>query len=117
MQYYCEISKKFSEKDLLTKSKATIDITKLHKMTDLADQLKFESSEITALKQYSKFETSMIRTEKNKSLLVTDDSEKAKKKRREMSHIQSYKKNQKYLFISHLHDDRNEQKEKITSFF
>ena len=35
MQYYSEILKKLSEKNLLTKSRIMIDTAKLHKMTDL----------------------------------------------------------------------------------
>lgn len=50
-------------------------------------------------------------------MLVTDGPEQTKRERCEMSHNQSYEENHKFLFITHLHDNRNEQSERITSFF
>jgi len=94
-----------------------IDTTKLREMADLADQLRFEFFEIAALKQYLKSEESVMITQNNRPLLVTDGSGEARQERCEMSHIQSYEEDCKYLFISHLHDDRNEQTERITFFF
>jgi hypothetical protein len=88
-----------------------IDTTKLHEMADLTDQLRFEFSEIAALKQYLKSEESVMVTQNNRPLLITDDSDEARQKRCEMSHIQSYEENHKYLFISHLHDNKDEQTE------
>lgn len=117
MQYYCEISKKLSRKSLLTKSRVMIDTTKLCEMTDFANQLRFEFSEIAALKQYLKSEESVMITQNDKPLLITDNSDEARQKRCEMSHIQSYEENCKYLFINYLHDDKDEQTERITFFF
>lgn len=117
MQYYCKIPKKPSRKSLLAKSRAMVDTTKLHEMADLTDQLGFESSEIAALKQYLKSEESVMVTQNNRPLLITDGSGEARQERCEMPHIQSYEEDCKYLFISHLHDDRDEQAEGITFFF
>lgn len=117
MQYYRKIPKKLSEKSLLTKPRAMVDTTKLHEMADLADQLGFEFSEIAALKQYLKSEESVMVTQNNRPLLITDGSDEARQKRCKMSHIQSYEEDCKYLFISHLHNDKDEQTEGITSFF
>ena len=117
MRYYREIPKKPSGKSLLAKSRAMVDTTKLHEMADLADQLGFESSEIAALKQYLKSEESVMVTQNDRPLLITDGSGEARQERCEMPHIQSYEENRKYLFISHLHDDKDEQAEGITFFF
>ena len=117
MRYYREIPKKPTGKDLLAKPRATADTAKLREMADLAAQLGFESPEITTLKQYPKSEDSMIITGSNRPFLVTDGPGEAKKERYGMPRIQNYEEDRKYLFISHLHDDRDEQGEGITSFF
>jgi len=117
MRYYREIPKKPSGKSLLAKPRAMVDTTKLREMADLADQLGFESPEIAALKQYSKSEESVMVTQNDRPLLVTDGPGEARQERCGMPHIQSYEEDRKYLFISHLHDDRDEQAEGITSFF
>lgn len=86
-------------------------------MIDFLNQLKFKFSEIITLKQYSKSEESIMITESDRSLLVINESDEAIQERCEMSYIQNYEENHKYFFISHLHDDKNEQTEKITFFF
>lgn len=59
----------------------------------------------------------MIVKENKKSAIVTDDSEKIKKNKYRMSHTQNYKNDHKFLFITHLHDDKDEQFKKITFYF
>ncbi len=50
MRYYREISKKFSEKNLLIKLRAMLDTTRLREMINLVNLLEFESFKIIALK-------------------------------------------------------------------
>lgn len=117
MRYHCEMPRKLSEKDLLAKPRAMLDTTRLREMTDLANRLGFESPEITALKQFSKSADSTIVGGNERSALVTDGSGKIRKDRCGMSHVQNYEEDRKFLFITHLYDDRNEQSERITSYF
>ncbi len=117
MRYHCEMSRKLSGKNLLAKPRAMLDTTRLREMTDLVNRLKFESLEIIALKQFSKSADSTIVEENERSALVTNDSEEIRKDRCEMSHVQNYEENHKFLFITHLYDDRNEQFEGITFYF
>ena len=117
MRYHREIPKKPSGKDLLAKPRAILDTTKLREMADLANRLGFESSEITALKQFSKSADSTIVSGNEKPALVTDGPGEIRKDRCGMPHTQSYEEDRKFLFITHLHEDRDEQSEGITSYF
>ena len=117
MRYYRQIPKKPSGRAVLAKPAFTLDTTKLHEMADLADQLGFRSSEISALKQYSKPADAVMVIESGKPLLIMDGPGETKKERCGMPHIQNHEQDLKFLFITHLHDDRNEQSEGITSFF
>ncbi len=117
MRYHCEIPKKPSGKDLLAKPRAMSDTTRLREMADLADCLGFESSEITALKQFSKSADPTIVGGNERPALVTDGPGETRKDRCGMPHVQNYEEDRKFLFITHLHDDRDEQFEGITSYF
>jgi len=117
MRYYREIPKKPSGKDLLAKPRAMLDTTRLREMADLANHLGFESSEITALKQFPKSADPPIVRGNEKPALVTDGSGEISKDRCGMPHAQNYEEDRKFLFITHLHDNRYEQSEGITSYF
>ncbi|KAL9127435.1 MAG: hypothetical protein Q9217_003687 [Psora testacea] len=117
MRYYCEIPKKPSGKDLLAKPKAMLNTTRLREMADLANRLGFESSEINALKQFPKPADPMIIRGNEKPTLVTDGPGEIRKDRCGMPHAQNYEEDRKFVFITHLHDDRDEQSEGITSYF
>lgn len=117
MRYHCEMSRKLSGKNLLAKPRVMLDTTRLREMTDLANRLRFESPEIIVLKQFSKSADSTIVEGNEKPALVTNDSEEIRKDRCEMPHVQNYEENRKFLFITHLYDDRNEQSEGITFYF
>jgi len=117
MRYHREIPKKPSGKDLLAKPRAMLDTTKLREMADLANRLGFESSEITALKQFPKSADPPIVRGNEKPALVTEGPGETRKDRCGMPHVQNYEEDRKFLFITHLHDDRDEQSEGITSYF
>ena len=117
MRYHCEIPKKPSGKDLLAKPRAMLDTTRLREMADLANRLGFESSEITALKQLPKSADPTLVRGNEKPTLVTDGPGEIRKDRCGMPHAQNYEENRKFLFITHLHDNRYEQSEGITSYF
>ena len=117
MRYHREIPKKPSGKNLLARPMAIVDTTKLREMADLANRLWFESSDIVALKQYSNSTDSTAVIENNRPILVTAGPGETREQRCGMPHIQSYKDDRQFLFLTHLHDDRDEQSEGITSFF
>lgn len=117
MRYHCEIPKKPSGKDLLAKPMARLDTMRLCQMADLANRLGFESSEITALTQFPKSTDPMIVRGNEKPAIVTDGPGEIRKDRYGVPHTQNYEEDRKFLFIIHLHDDRDEQSEGITSYF
>jgi len=117
MRYHREILKKFNEKDLLTKLRAMLDTTRLREMVDLANYLRFESFEIIVLKQFSKLIDLTIVRENEKLAFVTNDLEKIRKNKCEILHAQNYEKDRKFLFITHLHNDKDKQFKEITFYF
>ena len=117
MRYHREIPRKPSGKNLLARPTAMVNTSMLREMADLANQLGFGSSEITALRQYPKSADSAMATGNSRPILVTVGPGETKKERCGMPHIRSYHDDRQFLFVSHLHDDRNEQSEGITSFF
>ncbi len=117
MHYHREIPRRSCGKDLLAKLMVILDTAKLREMIDLANQLGFEPPEIRALQQYSQSQETPVATVNNKPMLITDGPGQTKRERCGMPHNQSYEEDRIFLFITHLHDDRNEQSEGITSFF
>ena len=117
IRYYCEIPKRPSGKDLLTKPKATSDTTRLREMADLVNHLGFESSEIATLKQFPKSISSMVEKAREKPTFVTDGPSEIRKYRCGTPRAQSYEEDRKFLFINHLYDHRDEQSEAIISYF
>jgi len=117
MRYHREIPKKPSGKNLLARPMAIVDTTKLREMADLANWLGFQSSDIIALKQYPNSAESTAVIEINRPILVTAGPGETREQRCGMPHNQSYEDDRKFLFLTYLHDDRDEQSEGITSFF
>ena len=117
MRYHCEIPQKPSGKDLLAKPRARLDTMRLREMADLANRLGFESSEITAFTQFPKSTDPMIVRGNEKPAIVTDGPGEIRKDRCGMPHTHNYEEDRQFLFITHLHDDRDEQSEGITSYF
>lgn len=116
MRYHREIPKKPSDKNLLARPTPMVDTRKLREMADLVNRLGFQSSEITALKQHPNSTGSAAVTGNNRPILVKAGPGETRKERCGMPHIQSYQDDRKFVFIPHLHDNRNEQSEGITSF-
>ena len=81
---------------------------KLCQMIDLINRLKFESFEIIVLTQLSKSTNLIILKENEKLTIITNDSKEIKKDKYKILHIPNYEQNRKFLFITHLHDDKNE---------
>jgi len=92
MRYHCEIPKKPSGKDLLAKPRAILDTMRLREMADLANRLGFESSEITALKQFPKSANPTIVRGNEKPALVTDGPGEIRKDRWGMPHTQKLRR-------------------------
>lgn len=117
MRYHYEVSKKLSEKNLLTKPRAILDITISRDMIDLANCLEFKSFKIIALKQFPKLVDLTIIRENKRLAFVTNDLGKSRKDKCETPHVQNFEKDRKFLYITHLHDDRDKQFEGITFYF
>jgi len=117
MRYHREIPRRSCGKDLLAKPMVMLNTAKLRELIDLANRLGFEPPAIRALQQYSRSQETPEATGNNRPMLVTDGPGETRRERCGMPHIQSYEEDRKFLFITHLHDDRNEQSEGITSFF
>ncbi len=117
MRYHCEVPKKPSGKDLLAKPRAILDTTTSREMADLANCLGFESSEIAELKQFPKSADPTIIRGNERPALVTDGPGEPRKDRCGTPYVQNYEEDRKFLYITHLHDDRDEQSEGITSYF
>ena len=117
MRYHREIPKKPTGKDLLARPTPTVNATRLGQMADLAHLLGFESSEINALREHSRSVDSTATTGSHRPSLVTDGLGEAERFRCGIPRVEHYEENGAYLFIRHLHDNRHEQGEGITSFF
>jgi len=117
MRYHCKVPKKPSGKDLLAKPRAILDTTTSREMADLANYLGFKSSEITALKQFPTSADPTIVRGNERPAFVTDSPGEPRKDRCGTPHVQNYKEDRKFLYITHLLDDRDEQSEGITSYF
>ena len=86
-------------------------------MAELARRLGFEPSEINALREHSGSVDFTATTGSHRPSLVTDGPGEAQRYRYGIPRIENYEENEAYLFIRHLHDNRHEQGEGITSFF
>jgi len=117
MRHYLQMSRELKEKELLARLMINTDETMLRDFADLADRLGFEFLEIIALKQCSKSTVARARSERSKSLLVTNGVDEIKKRRCELSRVENYVENDEFLFVNHLHNEKEKQSEEITSFF
>ena len=117
MRYHRDIPKKPTRKDLLARPTPTVNATRLRQMAELARRLGFEPSEINALREHSGSVDFTATTGSHRPSLVTDGPGEAQRYRCGIPRIENYEENEAYLFIRHLHDNRHEQGEGITSFF
>ena len=104
MRYYFQMFKKLKEKELLTRLIINTDKTMLRDFADL-------------IKQCSKSTITRARFEESKSLLVTNNANKIKKQRCELLRLKNYVKNNEFLFVNYLHNEKKKQDEEITFFF
>ena len=117
MRYHREIPKKPCRNDILAKPRAMLDTARLREIADLANHLGFESSEITALKQLPKSADPSRARRNARPILVTEGPGEIKKDRCGLPHVPNYEEDRKFLFITNLHHDTDEQSEGITSYF
>ncbi len=108
MRYHCKVPKKPSGKDLLAKPRAILDTTTSREIADLANYLGFKSSEITALKQFPTSVDLTIVRGNERPAFVIDSLGEPRKDRCGTPHVQNYKEDRKFLYITHLLDDRDE---------
>lgn len=117
IRYYCKVSKKSSEKNLLAKLKVILDITISREIINLANCLKFKLFEIISLKQFLKLANLTITKENERSTLVKNNLRKSRKNKCETLYVWNYKKNRKFLYITYLHNNKNKQFKDITFYF
>ncbi|KAL5354471.1 hypothetical protein ACLOAV_000560 [Pseudogymnoascus australis] len=103
--------------DRVKKATAEADRAVLRLYADLAGQLGFDSSEIVALQQYPDARAMPADCSPSRPLLVTSGPGLPKAQRCGIPRCRAYEEDRSSLFIDHLHDERQEQGEGITSFF
>jgi len=100
------MSRKLKGKELLTKLIINIDETMLRDFANLANRLNFKFFKIIALKQCLKSIIARAQFKKSKSLLITNNVNKIKKRRCRLSRVKNYVKNDEFLFVNHLHNEK-----------
>ncbi|KFY50098.1 hypothetical protein V495_00353 [Pseudogymnoascus sp. VKM F-4514 (FW-929)] len=103
--------------DRVKKTTPEADRAVLRLYADLAGQLGFDSSEIVALQQYPDARAMPADCSPSRPLLVTSGPGLPKPLRCGIPRCRAYEEDRGSLFIHHLHDERQEQGEGITSFF
>lgn len=114
MRNYVDVPKKPTGRNLLAKPTATADKTVLRNMANLAERLGFESTEITAAKQYQGTSSSE-EYETSRPQLVGSGQKDLNRCGTQLA--DAYRNDVKFLYMHNLHDERDEQGEDITSFF
>ena len=76
-------------------------------MADLANRLGFESSEITALTQFLKLIDLIIVRGNKKPAIIMDSPGEIRKDRCGILYTQNYEEDRKFLFITHLYNNRD----------
>src|SRR5438045_2537376 len=116
MHHVLEMPQECIKENLLMKSTVKADKTVLHRFADLAEWLRFQSPEISDLKQLPNL---TIAEESNQSipLLITSGPGVPRKQRCGLPNAQAHEEDRKFVFINNLHNENQEQGEGITSFF
>ena len=117
MQFYRDISKKSTGKELLARSTSTVNTSSLREMAELASRLGFESAEISALREHPKSADFAGLSVNHRPSLVTEGPEKAPKYRCGIPPVEDYEGNRKYMSMPYLHDNRDKQGEGIAYLF
>ena len=116
MRHFLEMPKQPIKENVLAKPTAKANKTVLRKFAELARRLGFESPQIDALMLYPN-STTEEEPEPSRPLLVTSGSGEITKQRCGLPLMQTFEEDRKSIFINHLHDEREEQGEGITSFY
>ena len=117
MRNHREIPAESRKRNLLANPTPLIDKSRLRDLADLADELGFQSMQITTLRTQPKIATEADKGASEKPRLVTDGSGESKKDRCGIPRVYQYEQDRCSFFIHYLHEARNEQSNEITSFF
>jgi hypothetical protein len=117
MRNHREIPAESRRKNLLANPTPLIDKSRLRDLADLANELGFQSMQITALRNQPKIASMADKDVSKKPRLVTDGSGESRKDRCGMSRAYHYEQDRCSFFIHYLHEVRNEQSNDITNFF
>ncbi|KAH6670148.1 hypothetical protein B0J14DRAFT_112537 [Halenospora varia] len=116
MRDYPYIPRELEKQNPLKKPRARADPAVLRRLADLASEVGFESPEISALKEHPN--TGVTRDyPQSGPILVTSGPGVALGDRCGTPRDRSYEEDRNFLFLDHLHDERQIQGEGITSFF
>jgi hypothetical protein len=120
MRHYPDIPKKPERENQggkVMKCKANADKAVLRKVADLAACVGYESDQITDLQRYPTSNTRRGDPGHPKPFLVTSGTGVAIRKRCREPQDKGYEEDRDFLFINHLHEERDAQGESVTSFF
>ena len=117
MRHFAQMPKEPVKEDLKKKFVAVADKTVLSNFANLASQLGFNSREIVILNGYPNSKSTTENTSQGKPLLVTEGPDVARDRRYGVPRSSSYDETCNFLFIDHLHDEKEVNGESITSFF
>jgi Protein of unknown function (DUF3723) len=117
MRHFREIPQEGENEDAVAMPKAKADKAVLRQFAQLATRLGFESPEIQKLLEYPDIPDSQAVQAQTSPLLVTLGAGEKLKRRWGLPTTQAFEEDRDSLFISNLHDERDEEGEGITSFF
>ena len=117
MRHYPRLPRETVGEDVVKQATAKADTAVLRRFADLASELGFDSPEITDLKRYPSSSATWEDDEQSRPLLVTTGPGLARAQRCGKPRSRAFEEDRNFLFIDHLHDERQDQSEGITSFF
>ncbi|XMA13640.1 hypothetical protein WAI453_006431 [Rhynchosporium graminicola] len=117
MRHWPDMPKKSQKEDPQIKTPTKADPAILRNFADLAAKLGFESDQITDLQQYSGCGNVPTESLQSRPSLVTAGKGVHVKKRYGKQSTREFNEDKQFLFINHLHDERQEQGTSVTSFF
>ena len=117
MRHFYEIPQEKVDEDGLVMPRAKADRAVLRQYAGLANRLGFESTEIQQLLEDFDVMDSQAGRESTSPLLVTSGPGEEMRRRCGLPVLRAFEEDRDFLFVRHLHDQRDEQGEGITSFF
>ncbi|CAG8978002.1 hypothetical protein HYALB_00000671 [Hymenoscyphus albidus] len=117
MRNWPNMPKEPGTEDPQMKTPIKADLDTLRRFADLAAELGFKSDQITNLQQHPESGNAPTEHPQSRPILVTSGKGVPVKKRCWKPSTREFKEDQQFLFINHLHDERQEQGSSVTSLF